>query len=137
MKIPPGHQTLMPYYIAPDAARFIDFTQKIFNAELLQAIKLNENSHTIIHGEIKIGDSLILFADASADWNDEIVEQRAEKVTPSIMELFVYVEDVKETYQKAIEAGAAPALEITDVEDGWMGGILDPFENLWLIKTMK
>ena len=34
MEIPKGHQAVMPYLMVEDAAKFIEFTKDVFDAEL-------------------------------------------------------------------------------------------------------
>ena len=65
MNIPKGHQAVMPYLILKDAQNFISFTQKVFNAAVT-AQHVREDQKTIMHAEIQINGSIIMFADATA-----------------------------------------------------------------------
>ena len=123
MKIPENNQTVMPYLIVPNAAGFLSFAEKVFNAKEISKFMRDEN--TIMHAEIMIGDSTIMFADAT------------EQFKPSTAGLFVYVENSDETIEKAIREGASVIREITDEEYGRSGGIKDPFGNVWWITTPK
>ena len=51
----------MPYLIITNAANFIVFTQKVFGATETHKAMRDEN--TIMHAEIMIGGSTIMFAD--------------------------------------------------------------------------
>ena len=124
MKIPNGHQTIMPYLILSGAEKFIEFTRKVFNAN--ETFKrLREDGKTIMHSEIQIGGSTIMFADTT----EQIKEQTAG--------LFIYVENADETYKKAIGEGANTVMELSDQEYGRTCGVKDPFGNTWWITTFK
>src|SRR5258706_11747739 len=63
LKIPEGYQTVMPYLILKDAAAFIGFTKKVFNAT--EKMRHMRDETIIMHAEIVIGGSTIMFADAT------------------------------------------------------------------------
>jgi PhnB protein len=118
--IPENNQTVMPYLILENAAGFILFTQKVFDAR--ETFKNMRSENVIMHAEIMIGDdSTIMFADAT------------EEFKPSTAGLFIYVNNADETFQKAISEGATIVREITDQSYGRSGGIKDPFGNIWWI----
>jgi PhnB protein len=117
MKIPEGYQQVMPYLIVRDAAKFIDFTAKVFGAK--EKMKVMRDERLVMHAEIAIGDSVIMFADAT------------EKFDPRTAALFVYVEDADRTYNKALAEGATSVTPMSDQEYGRSGGFADPFGNVW------
>jgi PhnB protein len=117
MKIPEGYQQVMPYLIVRGAAKFIDFTRKVFGAD--EKLRIMRDEKTVRHAEIKIGDSVIMFADAT------------EQFPPRTAGLFVYVEDADQTYNKALAEGATSVMPMSDQEYGRSGGVADPFGNLW------
>ncbi len=121
MKIPENNQTVMPYLILPNAAEFISFAEKVFSAKEIS--KYMRDEKTIMHAEIMIGDSTIMFADAT------------EEFKPSNAGLFIYVENADETFHKGIGEGASVVNEMSDQEYGRSGGIRDPFGNVWWITT--
>ncbi len=121
MKIPENYQTVMPYLIIKNAAAFIDFTKAVFNATELHKTMRDEN--VIRHGEIKIGESTIMFADST------------EQFPVSTAGLFVYVENADEVFKKAIDAKATSIMPVADQSYGRSGGIKDPFGNTWWITT--
>ncbi|MEO8854554.1 MAG: VOC family protein [Ginsengibacter sp.] len=123
MKIPDNNQTVMPYLIVPNAEGFLSFTEKVFNAKEIS--KYMRDEKTIMHAEIMIGDSTIMFADAT------------EEFKPSTSGLFIYVENADETFEKAIQDGASVLREMNDEEYGRSGGIKDLFGNTWWITTPK
>ncbi|WPP51459.1 VOC family protein [Catalinimonas niigatensis] len=124
MNIPQGHQRIMPYLMIQDAAKFIDFTQKVFAASL-SFKRMREDEKTIMHAEIMIGESTIMLAEISEAWS---------KATAN---LFVYVADADEAYRKALEAGATEVMELRDQDYGRSGGVADPFGNIWWITAVS
>ena len=66
MNIPNNYQAVMPYLIVDNAAAFIDFTQKVFGASLTN--KTMRDEKVVMHGEIMIGGSTIMFADSTDDY---------------------------------------------------------------------
>ncbi len=122
MKIPNGHQVVMPYLIVNNASDFIDFTKSVFGSEVIFQKMRDEN--TIMHAEIQIGGSTIMFADAT------------EQFKPQTANLFVYVADADEIYHKSLSEGATSIMELSDQDYGRTCGIKDAFDNVWYITSV-
>ena len=120
-KVPDNYQTVMPYLILKEASRFIEFTSKVFGATQTPNIFRDEN--IIMHGEIVIDDSTIMFADASDEFE------------PQTAGLFVYVDNADDTCQKAINAGGEVVRALSDQPYGRTCGVKDPCGNTWWITT--
>src|SRR5690349_1364746 len=121
LKIPENNQTVMPYLILRHAESFIKFTQDVFGATLLNKHLRDDGS--IMHAEIMIGDSTIMFGQS----NEQFGEAPAG--------LFIYVADADETYKKALENDAERVQEISDQSYGRAGGIKDCCGNTWWITS--
>ena len=121
MKIPEGYQQVTPYLIIENASGFNSFMQKVFGAK--EIYKQMRDESKIMHAELAIGESKIMFADAT------------EKYKPQNAGFFIYVENADETFATAIEAGAEVVTEIADQSYGRSGGVLDPFGNTWWITS--
>ncbi len=120
MKIPDGHQAVMPYLMMEDAAGFIEFITTVFDAEMTQ----QEMRDGIIgHCEARIGGSTLMFSQSRDEWK------------PATANLFVYVPDADGAYQKAIDRGATVVMEMADQPYGRSGGVTDPHGNVWWITT--
>jgi PhnB protein len=100
--IPAGHHTVTPYLIVRDALRVIDFLQRAFDAEITHP-PLKRPDGTIMHAEVKIGDSRVMIAE----------ESQMAKAAPS--SLYLYVADVDSVYRQAIEAGGKTIMEPMDM----------------------
>ena len=120
-KIPANYQTVMPYLIIKDAAKFIDFTEKVFGAT--RGHKAMRDENVIMHGEVMIGESTIMFADATEQFQTQTAG------------MFVYVSNADEAYQKAINEGATVVTPLSDQPYGRSGGVKDPFGNTWWITS--
>ena len=124
LKIPEGYQAVMPYLILKDAQKFIDFTEKVFNAVENKSNRHMRDENIIMHSEVTIGGSTIMFADSTAQFR------------PRTTGLFVYVDKADDTYQRAIDNGAKVVTELSDQPYGRSGGIEDPFGNTWWITSV-
>ena len=124
MKIPEQHQAVMPYLILKNAAAFLEFAKTVFGAE--EKFKsLREDQSMIMHAEINISGSVIMFAEATDQFSSFPAG------------LFIYVEDADRTYQAAIEAGATSIMEPADMDYGRSSGVTDAFGNQWWITRAK
>src|SRR4051812_17576334 len=82
--IPCNYQTVMPYLIIKNAAKFTEFMKTVFNAE--EGFKAMREADLIAHAEVVIGDSTIMYADATEGFGER----------PAGM--FIYVPDADATY---------------------------------------
>lgn len=117
MQIPSQHSRLMPYMIVPNAYKFIEFMKYVFGAT--QQIIVHRSEGVIMHGELHIGDGVIMFADTT------------EQFPSRPAGIFIYVENVDETYQKALTSGATSTMEPSQQPYGYTCGFRDPFGNDW------
>lgn len=136
-----GHQQVTPYIMVSNGQVFTTFLQETFDAQLGQVIK-STNGRKITHGEIKIGESVIFFADGteedvSCDNDDCETDEQDNKKEPSNIHIHVYVNNAKEVVEKAEKAGGTSVIPMIDDESGQMGGFLDPFNNLWWVKSLN
>lgn len=120
-QIPGNYQTVMPYLILKDAAGFIDFAVRVFDATLI--LKENREEGSIMHAEIIIGDSTIMLADSTSSFG------------VCTAGMFIYVENADDAFKKAIHSGASVIMEPDDQPYGRSCGVLDPFGNTWWITT--
>ena len=121
LSIPTGHQRVMPYLIVSGAADLLVFIQQVFDADVRQ--KKMRDQTAIMHAEVSFGDSTIMVADSSADWQ------------PQPASLFVYVADADAAYGRAIDRGATVLMAPADKDYGRSAGVMDPFGNVWWITS--
>jgi uncharacterized glyoxalase superfamily protein PhnB len=113
----------MPYLILDHADQFAPFTKEVFNAEQT-FIRLREDDTTIMHSEVKIGDSTIMYAGCTDQYQ------------PQPGGLFVYVPDADASYEKALSLGATSVMPPADQSYGRSCGITDPCGNTWWITSL-
>ncbi len=121
INIPEGYQQVMPYLIIHNAAGFIGFMKAVFEA--VEKATYMRTETMIMHGELSVGTSCIMFADVTDDYK----QQNAG--------MFIYVENCDDIYKKALDHGATNIMDPADQEYGRSAGILDPFGNTWWITT--
>jgi PhnB protein len=119
---PDSFHTVTPFLVIKDAAGVMDFAKKVFDAVEVERMSMPDG--TVAHGEIKIGDSIIMLGEASGPY------------LPLPAMLYVYVKDVDAVYKKALEAGAESITEPKDQFYGdRSGGVKDKSGNQWYIST--
>ena len=121
INIPEGYNHVMPYLIIEHPEKFLEFTQTVFAAT--EKMKVMRDEHTIMHAEVVIGDSCIMFAGAT----EEFAVQNAG--------LYINVANADETYKTALANGATEVMPPSDREYGRSGGVKDPCGNTWWITS--
>lgn len=120
--IPETHQTVMPYLLINNASRFRKFLKNVFDAK--ETYLKMRDEYSIMHAEVMIGQSTIMFADSTENWQTQ----------PG--GLFVYVSDADEYYHRALAEGATSIMAPTTQAYGRSCGVTDPFGNVWWITSM-
>jgi len=120
--IPNGYHTVTPYLIVEGAQKLIDFLKQGFGAK--ESFSMPGPDGKIGHAEVKIGNSMVMLADANPRWK------------PTKTMLYLYVEDVDAVYKKAVAAGGKSVMEPTNQFYGdRSAGVEDAFGNHWGIAT--
>lgn len=121
---PEGFHSITPYLQVEGAARLIDFVKEAFGAEEILKVPLPDA--TIMHAQVRIGDSMLEMADAGGEF----------KPTPTAIHL--YVTDADAVYKRALDAGASSISEPVDQFYGDReAAVRDPLGNNWYIATHK
>lgn len=120
--VPDGHHTVTPYLTVRGADRLIEFARNAFGATAVR--RMERPDGTIHHAEIRIGDSIVMIAEATEQW------------PPMPTMLHLYVADVDDVHRRALAAGGASIGEPADMPYGdRSGGVTDPCGNQWWIAT--
>jgi uncharacterized glyoxalase superfamily protein PhnB len=131
--IPEGYHSINPHLIVRNAAHAIEFYKKAFGAEERFRMQ-GPDSKSIMHAELKIGDSIFMLAEESA----EMKCHSPESIGGSPVSMYVYVRDVDAIFNQAVAAGATELNPVKDQFYGDRSGYLkDPFGHLWSIATHK
>lgn len=120
--VPQGHSTVSPYLVTKHADRTIELmTQALGGQEIHRSARPDG---TIMHAEVKIGDSVVMIAEASAEF----------PATPCTLN--VYVPDCDAAYARALRLGATSLREPASQFYGdRSGGVRDAGGNQWWIAT--
>jgi PhnB protein len=128
--VPQGYRTVTPYLTVNDAARAIDFYKRAFNAQ--EVMRMGTPNGKIAHAEIKIGDSLIMLGDEMPQGT----VKAPQSVGGTTAGIFLYVENVDESFNQAVSAGAQPEAKPSDMFWGdRFGTVRDPFGHHWSMAT--
>lgn len=120
--IPEGYRTLTPYLTVERAPQLLEFLQRAFGAEILYQ---GTGSAGGLHSELKIGDSRLMVGGGGAFQGPFF---------PTSIHL--KVDDVDETYARAVKLGAVSTHAPTDFEYGERGAaVRDVSGNNWYIAT--
>jgi PhnB protein len=118
--IPEGYRTLTPYLTVEKAPQLLEFLQKAFGAEVLYQ---GTGSAGGLHSELKIGDSRMMVGGGGAFKGPYF---------PTSIHL--KVDNVDETYARAVKLGAVSTYAPTDFDYGERGaGVRDASGNNWYI----
>lgn len=122
--IPKGYHSVTPYLMVRGADKEIEFLKKAFGA--MEKERHTTPDGSIMHAEVHIGDSTVMLGEAKGECE------------PINAMLYLYVPDVDVIYQRALNAGAKSAQEVTDQFYGdRSGAVTSPGGNRWWIATHK
>jgi PhnB protein len=114
------YRTVTPYLVVPDADAELAFLKAAFGATEANCQRRPDN--TVMHAEVKIGDSLVMLGQAGEPWKARAAA------------LYLWVENVDATYARALEAGAASESEPEDKPYGHRNaGVVDANGVTWWI----
>ena len=120
---PEGFHTVTPYIMVDGVEKLIAFAVAAFGAETPEVMKSPEGR--VMHAQIKIGDSMLMLADANPpEWSAQPTS------------FYLYVEDCDAWYNAAIAAGGTSIMPPIDQFYGDRhGGAKDPCGNSWWLAT--
>ena len=131
--IPDGYHSVTATLTVRGAADAIDFYKKAFGAQEIERFH-GPDGKSIIHAEIKIGDSRVKLMDEFSQINC-LSPQSVGGATGGI---FLYVESSDDVFDKAVSAGAKPIMPLSDMFWGdRCGAAEDPYGHRWTISTRK
>ena len=115
-----SYRTVTPYLVVADADAELAFLKAAF-AGIETGCQRNADN-TVMHAEVKIGDSLVMLGQAGPQW------------PPLSAALYLWIEDVDATYKRAIAAGGTSQSAPEDKPYGHRNaGVIDPNGVTWWI----
>jgi uncharacterized glyoxalase superfamily protein PhnB len=117
--IPEGLRPVTPFLRVIGAPGLIEFMKQAFSAEEISRHVSPDG--VIQHATVRIGDSMIEMGEIYGD---------AQSMPPA---LFISVENLEETYQRALRAGAISLQEPTTQSYGRTAWVKDAWDNIWYL----
>jgi PhnB protein len=128
--IPEGYHALTPSVAVERAAEAIEFYKRAFGAA--ERMRMPGPGDTIAHAELEIGDSVLMLSDPFP----QSTVKPPKQLGGTTVGIFLYVEDVDEVVQQAVDAGAIVTMPVEDQFWGDRFGVVaDPFGHQWMIAT--
>jgi PhnB protein len=128
--IPDDYPRVMPYLSVDGAADAIAFYTKVFGAE--ERLRMAAPEGKVGHAELQIGDSVVMLADTFPDMGGKSPKD----VGGSPVTMMVYVEDVDDCFNRALDNGATEVRKVEDQFYGDRAGQLeDPWGHLWFVAS--
>jgi PhnB protein len=120
MYIPPGFNTVTPYFLVENADAFVRFLiDGLGGTETCRSMRPNG---VIGNVQVQLGTSTVMVSEAT------------EKYRPMAGAYYLYVESADESVARALSHGAVLEMEVSDMPYGdRQGGVKDPFGNIWWI----
>jgi len=127
----PAHfHAVTPYLVLRNAAAGIDFYKSVFNA--VECFRMPGPNNKVMHAEIQIGDSRLMIGEEGLENN--IKSPLSLGGTP--VSLYVYVDNVDQTYQTAVQAGAVAKRPVQlQFWGDRVGMFTDPYGHEWSVAT--
>jgi PhnB protein len=123
--IPEGYHSITPGLTCKNTSQAIDFYKSVFGAT--EIMRMPGPDARIMHAELKIGDSRIMLAD---EFPGMSCAPTAGAMNPCA--LFLYLEDVDATFNRAVAAGARVDMPLSNQFWGdRYGKLTDPFGHQW------
>jgi PhnB protein len=120
MYIPPGFNTITPYYFVEDAESFVSFLIHGLGGE--EACRTMRKDGCIQNVQVRLGTSTVMVSEATQSY------------PPMASAFYIYVEDADAAMERALEAGATLEMPVGDMPYGdRQGGVRDRNGNIWWI----
>ena len=133
VSVPAGFHAVTPVLTVKDAEKAIGFYQRAFGAEERMRF-LGPDEKSIMHAEIKIGDSIIMLGEE----HPETGCRGPQSLGGTPVSLYLYVEDADQAFTRAVSAGARADMPVADMFWGdRFGQVTDPFGHKWNLATRK
>jgi PhnB protein len=120
MYIPPGFNTVTPYFFVENAQRFVTFlVQGLGGVETCRTLRPNGSIQNVI---VQLGTSAVMVSEAAGKYKARAAAY------------YLYVEDADASMRRAIEHGATLEMNVADMPYGdRQGGVRDVHGNIWWI----
>jgi PhnB protein len=128
--VPENYPQVIPYLVLEGAEEAIAFYATVFGA--FERVRLPMPDGTVAHCELQLGNSVVMLSDPFPGTEARTPKQLGG--TPVM--LSVYVEDVDEVFDRALQEGATAIRPVEDQFYGDRSGQFeDPFGHRWSVSS--
>ncbi len=135
-------QRIAPHLVVKNAAAAMDFYTRAFGAEELYRSELPGGMG--MHFHLRVGKTFMMLTEESppSTVEEDSVEAHIVLKSPQTLGgtttvLEILVDDVDSSYRRAVDAGALPALPVSECFWGdRYGWVTDPFGHIWALATV-
>ena len=127
---PDGFHAVTPYLTVKNASEALEFYKRAFGAR--ERMRMPTPDGKIAHAELQIADSIVMMGEECPEHGS----QSPQTLEGSPVGLALYVENVDDVFNRAVDAGASSKEPVTDKFWGdRVGSLTDPFGHRWMILT--
>ena len=120
MYIPPGFNTVTPYFFVADAEAFVRFL--VHGLSGIETCRTLRPNGLIANVQVRLGTSTVMISEAT------------ERYKPMAAAYYLYVKNTDASMQQALAHGAVLEMEVGDMPYGdRQGGVKDQHGNIWWI----
>jgi PhnB protein len=120
MYIPPGFNTVTPYYFVKDAESFLSFLVQGLGGE--ETCRTMRSDGSVQNVQVRLGTSTVMVSEAT------------ERYPAMAAAFYLYVPDADAAMKRALESGASLEMAVGDMPYGdRQGGVRDRHGNIWWI----
>jgi PhnB protein len=130
--IPDTYRRVTPAVVVSGGVKALEFYAEVFGAT--ERMRVPGPHGTIAHAEIELGDSIVMVDDASPEMGTKAPPSGGLDGSPT--SLYVYVEDVDATVDRAVQLGATLVRAPQDQFYGDRNAyVIDPFGHGWTVAS--
>lgn len=128
--VPEGYNTITPDIVVTSVSEAIEFYKNAFNAREL--LRMAGPDGEVMHAELLIGNSRLMLCSESRERN----WLSPKSLGGATGMLYLYVKDADAMFNQAVQAGATPLNNVTDMFWGdRVGEVGDPYGHRWSLAT--
>jgi PhnB protein len=133
--VPAAYGSISPHLVVSPAVEAIEFYVKAFGAK--RGMVMDGPGGMVMHGELKIGDSIVMLADEMPPMGPgPQVHKSPKSAGATTCTVMLYVKNVDAVYAQAVAAGATGMMPPADMFWGdRYSQVVDPFGHVWAIAT--
>jgi PhnB protein len=133
--VPAAYGSISPHLVVSPAMEAIEFYVKAFGAK--RGMLMDGPGGMVMHGELKIGDSIVMLADEMPPMGPGPQRHKSPKSAgATTCTIMLYVKNVDAVYARAVAAGATGLMPPADMFWGdRYGQVVDPYGHVWAIAT--